>query len=229
MDMSSEWLRGLRSWVSANDSVLELWLFGSRAQGCSRPESDVDLAVALMPARSKHDDPAYTNYYFSKSEWKEQLKNIVERPVNLDAIAPDMPGPDWDSMVRCFGVCLWSRADTNFSPMPLLMLKRASASRSSSEWSAGDYDVLVEGAVVGRFSLTPDAPQNRQWMWTLIQGQYQDRGHEMTWKAARAAAMAAFAKSWRGEISGGSKAGRRRGPHQSGTAHRRRDRGDNSP
>jgi predicted nucleotidyltransferase len=123
MDMSSEWLRELRSWARANSSVRELWVFGSRAQGCSRPESDVNLAVALMP----------------------------------------------------------------------------SASRSSSEWSADDYDVLAEGAVGGRFSLTPDAPQNRQWIWTLVQGQYQDRGHEMTWKAARAAAMAAFAKNWRRE------------------------------
>jgi len=31
-----------------------------------------------------------------------------------------------------------------------LILKRASASRSSGEWSDDDYDVLCEGAVVGR-------------------------------------------------------------------------------
>ena len=43
-----EWLRGLRSWASAND-VREFWLFGSRATGCSRPESDADIALALIP------------------------------------------------------------------------------------------------------------------------------------------------------------------------------------
>jgi hypothetical protein len=31
-----------------------------------------------------------------------------------------------------------------------LILKRASASRSSGEWSDDDYDVLADGVVVGR-------------------------------------------------------------------------------
>jgi hypothetical protein len=31
-----------------------------------------------------------------------------------------------------------------------LILKRATASRSSGEWDDDDYDVLADGAVVGR-------------------------------------------------------------------------------
>jgi predicted nucleotidyltransferase len=53
--MRGEWLSGLRSWASANGSVRELWLFGSRATGGSRPDSDVDLAVALMPPKGNTD------------------------------------------------------------------------------------------------------------------------------------------------------------------------------
>jgi hypothetical protein len=34
--------------------------------------------------------------------------------------------------------------------MTQLVLKRASASRSSGEWSDDDYDVLADGVVVGR-------------------------------------------------------------------------------
>src|SRR5262249_25155874 len=83
--------------------------------------------------------------------------------------------------------------------MPALILKRASASREiSGEWS-DDYNVLADGAVVGRISLTLDALQNRQWLWTLAHGQHKGRGYEPTGEAARAAAMAAFAKSWRRE------------------------------
>jgi hypothetical protein len=33
---------------------------------------------------------------------------------------------------------------------PQLILKRASASRSSGEWSKDDYDLLADGIVVGR-------------------------------------------------------------------------------
>jgi hypothetical protein len=75
----------------------------------------------------------------------------------------------------------------------LLILKRPSASCPSGGWN-DDYDVLADGAVVGRISLTPDAPQNRRWLWTLAYGQHKDRGHEPTREAARAAAMAPFAK-----------------------------------
>jgi hypothetical protein len=77
-----------------------------------------------------------------------------------------------------------------------LILRRASLSRSSSEWR-DDYDVLADGAVVGRISLTPDVPENRQWLWTLAHSQYKDRGYEPTRERAREAAIAAFAKSWR--------------------------------
>jgi hypothetical protein len=34
--------------------------------------------------------------------------------------------------------------------MSSLVLKRASASRSSGEWKEDDFDVLADGAVVGR-------------------------------------------------------------------------------
>jgi hypothetical protein len=43
-------------------------------------------------------------------------------------------------------------------PMTPLILKRASASRSSGQWSDDDYDVLENGVVVGRI-------QGRPWMW----------------------------------------------------------------
>ena len=39
-----------------------------------------------------------------------------------------------------------------------LTLKRASASRLSGEWSDDDYDVLVDGVVVGRIMKAAAAP-----------------------------------------------------------------------
>jgi hypothetical protein len=46
-----------------------------------------------------------------------------------------------------------------------LVLKRASASRSSGQWSDDDYDVLENGVVVGRISKEQATPQGRPWMW----------------------------------------------------------------
>ena len=79
-----------------------------------------------------------------------------------------------------------------------LKLKRASASRSSGQWSDDDYDVLENGVVVGRICKEQAAPQGRQWGWASgHNGDYRRAadGYEPT----REAATAAFAKSWRQE------------------------------
>jgi predicted nucleotidyltransferase len=44
----------LVSWAARNEAVAELWLFGSRAKGTSRPDSDVDIGLALTPAGRQH-------------------------------------------------------------------------------------------------------------------------------------------------------------------------------
>ena len=79
----------------------------------------------------------------------------------------------------------------------VLILKRASASRSSGEWSDDDNDVLAEGAVVGRIFKVNAAPVRRPWMWTLAFGHHKDRTPTHGYAATREAAMAEFAKSWR--------------------------------
>jgi predicted nucleotidyltransferase len=106
MDMRDEWLVSLRSWAKGNDSVRELWLFGSRADGRSRADSDVDWALVLMPPTGKHDWAA-GNYVALHSEWKRELEAIVGRHVSLEA--PE-PGSEEDAMVRRSGVLLWKRS-----------------------------------------------------------------------------------------------------------------------
>ena len=81
--------------------------------------------------------------------------------------------------------------------MSSLILKRASASLSSSEWSDGDYDVLANGVVLGRVMKAAAKSADASWLWTLAYGYHEDRtpthGHE----PSREAAMGAFARSWR--------------------------------
>jgi hypothetical protein len=56
-----------------------------------------------------------------------------------------------------------------------LLLKRASASRTSGEWNDDDFDVLADGTVVGRILKVHAAPVGSPWMWTLAFGQHEDR------------------------------------------------------
>jgi hypothetical protein len=81
--------------------------------------------------------------------------------------------------------------------MDQLILKWASASRPSGEWNEDDFDVLSDGAVVGRIFKANAAPVGASWMWTLVFGHHADRAPTHGYEATREAAMAAFAKSWR--------------------------------
>ena len=80
-----------------------------------------------------------------------------------------------------------------------LILKRASASRPSREWNEEDYDIFVNGVVVGRIFKANAAPVAEPWMWTLAFGHHEDRTPTHGYAATREAAMTAFAKSWRRE------------------------------
>ena len=77
--------------------------------------------------------------------------------------------------------------------------RRASASRGSGEWSDDDFDVLADGAVVGRIMKAAAVPVGMSWMWTLAFGHHEDRTPTHGYAATREAAMAAFAKSWQRE------------------------------
>jgi hypothetical protein len=79
-----------------------------------------------------------------------------------------------------------------------LILKRAAASRPSGEWSEDDFDVLADGAVVGRIFKANAAPVGSLWMWTILV--IEDRENYTCthgYAESREAAMAAFAKRWR--------------------------------
>ena len=74
-----------------------------------------------------------------------------------------------------------------------LTLKRASASRLSGGWSDDDYDVVADGAVVGRIMKAAAAPVGQPWLWTLAYEHHKDRTPTHGYEATREAAMAAFA------------------------------------
>src|SRR5919198_6734652 len=71
-----------------------------------------------------------------------------------------------------------------------LVLKRASASRPSGEWSDDDFDVLADGVVVGRIFKANAAPVGEPWMWTLAFGHHEDRTPTHGYAATCEAAMA---------------------------------------
>src|SRR6516164_6035226 len=77
-----------------------------------------------------------------------------------------------------------------------LVLKRASASRLSGEWSDDDFDVLC-GVVVGRIMKAAAVPVGMSWMWRRYCGEHEDLAPTHCADPTREAAIAAREKSWR--------------------------------
>jgi predicted nucleotidyltransferase len=101
--ISEEIAAKLREWAATNGSVASLWLFGSRAKGVHRPDSDYDIAIELKPKKGDHDW-AFGNYVFECDEWKAKLKGIVKSEVSLVAFRDDLQGP-FDPTEQ--GIKLW--------------------------------------------------------------------------------------------------------------------------
>jgi hypothetical protein len=79
--------------------------------------------------------------------------------------------------------------------MTALILKRSSASRPSGKWKNDDFDVLCDGAVVGRIFNAAASPAGSSWMWTLAFGHHEDRTPTHGYAATREAAMTTFANA----------------------------------
>jgi hypothetical protein len=82
-----------------------------------------------------------------------------------------------------------SRLTSESCAISSLLLKRASTSRPSGEWSDDDYDMLADRAVVGRIMQAAASPVGALWMWTLIFG-HKGRTPTHSYAATREAAMA---------------------------------------
>lgn len=63
----------------------------------------------------------------------------------------------------------------------MLILKRAPIGQNQE-----DYDVLADGALVGRIFLSAAAPESWQWMWTLAYGHHRDRTPTLGYAPTRA-------------------------------------------
>jgi predicted nucleotidyltransferase len=82
MQLPETWREAIEQWAARTASVREVWLFGSRAKGTAEPDSDVDIAIRLMPP-TKGTDWALGHFYRFGDEWQSELKAAISRHVSL--------------------------------------------------------------------------------------------------------------------------------------------------
>jgi predicted nucleotidyltransferase len=78
--MDPEIERILREWVLSKSFIVRLWVFGSRATGRHRPDSDLDIAIQIVG--NGRENP-YTMFFFDSELWRVDLQSRISLKVHL--------------------------------------------------------------------------------------------------------------------------------------------------
>ncbi len=83
MDLTAEQQQTIALWAASTEWVTEVRLFGSRAKGRSRPDSDVDLALTLVKDGIEDGDPEGFYYFKLEEEWPSELTRLLRLPADV--------------------------------------------------------------------------------------------------------------------------------------------------
>jgi predicted nucleotidyltransferase len=76
IDLADEQVRAIQKWAAATPEVREVRLFGSRARGTARVDSDVDLAVTV-------NESTLGDYVALANRWGKHLSQATRLDVRL--------------------------------------------------------------------------------------------------------------------------------------------------
>lgn len=114
--LQPEWLMNISTWAGGKIELAEVWLFGSRADGTSQPDSDVDLGVVLAARGAGEQgapcrDWAHESWLSSKDMWLGQLRLGVGGRLRLEVFSrPGEPRSAEEAAARASAILLWTRA-----------------------------------------------------------------------------------------------------------------------
>jgi predicted nucleotidyltransferase len=80
INLTGSQVRAIQKWGAATPQVLEVRLFGSRAKGLARPDSDVDLAVTVGGSKGA---TVPGNYVALANVWEDHLRQATGLDVRI--------------------------------------------------------------------------------------------------------------------------------------------------
>jgi len=107
--LEGTWLGEILAWARSRPEVAEVWLFGSRAKGTARPDSDVDLGIVLVPGSAGHDWPL-GNWMSPSNRSRDELQGCIGRHVSLELFSrPGEEQSEEEVAARAPAILLWTR------------------------------------------------------------------------------------------------------------------------
>ena len=91
-----------KTWADGKGYITRAWLFGSRAKGTARDDSDWDLALELHV-----QDDQQGKFFRSKlEEWNTELQKFVGLPITVDLYYPPET-PNVSAAVDEYGIQIY--------------------------------------------------------------------------------------------------------------------------
>ena len=95
-------------WAADNPKVRRVWVFGSRATGTYRTDSDIDIAVELEPVADSEE--TLTRWIVHADLWESQLQSRVALKVDLEWFDADGSTPAIEAGLNDAKVLIYERA-----------------------------------------------------------------------------------------------------------------------
>jgi predicted nucleotidyltransferase len=97
----------LHTWATSQPVIYRVWLFGSHARGEAGPDSDIDIAVEVVPV---HADESVTDCWFThSSKWRSELAARFPFRIQLELL-DGLSTPTISRGIARSGVLVYERA-----------------------------------------------------------------------------------------------------------------------
>jgi uncharacterized protein len=97
----------LHGWAASKPFLRRLWIFGSRARGTARSDSDLDVAIEIDPVGN--DENAYTSFVGDAGSWRNELQPLLTYELHLKWYDKSNR-PVWNG-VNSDGIQVYERVD----------------------------------------------------------------------------------------------------------------------
>src|SRR5262249_10247368 len=87
IDLSEDQIAVIRRWAETTPEIACVILYGSRAKGTARPDSDVDLGLITF---GPEPGSRFANFGLHRREWANQLQELVGLKVQLEYASPEI-------------------------------------------------------------------------------------------------------------------------------------------
>lgn len=89
------WREAILKWVQSTPLVTAVYLFGSRAKGCARVDSDIDLAFQCSADEAGN---SLSVAIFNTEKWQQQLNDVLPKTVDLQHTIPEEDEIVWPAV-----------------------------------------------------------------------------------------------------------------------------------